>query len=427
MVLLQRRLASSTRWHLAAPKDPLLDDTQRALFEAVGRFADERLAPLNKKDSLTEAESRAAFRAMGELGILGVTVRAEDDGLGLGYTEHCHVMELVSRAHASLGLAYGAHSNLCVDQIRRHATAAQRRRWLPRLLAGDAVGALAMTEPDAGTDVLAMRTTAVRAGDAFVLNGTKTFITNGGIADYYVVYAKTAPAARHRGISAFVVRRGTPGLSFSPHFDKFGMRGSHTCQVVLRNCRVPAAALLGRENAGAQILLGGLNTERLVLAAGPLGIMAACLDLVLPYTKQRRQFGQPLAAFQLIQAKIADMYTALNASRALVYSAARAADAGVVSPTVCCALTHSLSFTHLLTLALHLQNCASAILFSAENATKVALDTIQCLGGYGYMNEYGAGKLLADAKLYEIGAGTSEVRRTTIAKQTLKLVPACDA
>ena len=402
--VLQRRLASSGRWHLAAPKDPLLDDTQRALFEAVGRFADERLAPLNKKDSLTEAESRAAFKAMGDLGILGVTVRAEDDGLGLGYTEHCHVMELVSRANASLGLAYGAHSNLCVDQIRRHASAAQRRRWLPRLLAGDAVGALAMTEPDAGTDVLAMRTTAVRDGDAFVLNGTKTFITNGGIADYYVVYAKTAPAARHRGISAFVVKRGTPGLSFGTHFDKFGMRGSHTCQVVFRNCRVPAAAMLGKENAGAQILLGGLNTERLVLAAGPLGIMGACLDLVLPYTKQRKQFGKPLAAFQLIQGKIADMYTALNASRALVYAAARAADAGVVSPTA----------------------CASAILFSAESATKVALDTIQCLGGYGYMNEYGAGKLLADAKLYEIGAGTSEVRRTTIAKQTLKQVPECD-
>lgn len=336
---LQRRsLASSNKvWHLPAPKDPLLDETQRALFEAVGRFADERLAPLNKKDALTEAESRAAFKAMGDLGILGVTVRAEDDGLGLGYTEHCHVMELVSRACPSLGLAYGAHSNLCVDQIRRHASAAQRRRWLPRLLAGDAVGALAMTEPDAGTDVLAMRTSAARTPDGagFVLNGTKTFITNGGIADYYVVYAKTAPAARHRGISAFVVRRGTPGLSFSPHFDKVGMRGSHTCQVVLRDCRVPAAALLGRENAGAQILLGGLNTERLVLAAGPLGIMAACLDLVLPYTKQRKQFGKPLAAFQLIQAKIADMYTALNASRALVYSAARAADAGVISPTVC--------------------------------------------------------------------------------------------
>jgi len=399
-------MASTARgvWHLEAPKDPLIDETQHALFEAVGRFADEKLAPLNKKDNLTEADSKAAFKEMGDLGILGVTVKAEDDGLGLGYNEHCHVMELVSRANPSLGLAYGAHSNLCVDQIRKHATASQKKRWLPPLLSGNSVGALAMTEPDAGSDVFAMRTTAVRDGDVYVLNGTKTFITNGGIADYYVVYAKTAPAARQNGISAFVVKKGTPGLSFSTHFDKLGMRGSHTCQVIMRNCRVPANSLLGKENAGAKILLGGLNTERLVLSAGPLGIMSACLDLVLPYTKQRKQFGKPLSSFQLIQAKIADMYTLLNSSRALVYSAARAADAGVVSPT----------------------NCASAILFSAENATKVALDTIQVLGGYGYMNEYGAGKLLADAKLYEIGAGTSEIRRTTIAKQTLKQTPDSD-
>ena len=342
---------------------------------------------------------------MGELGLHGVAVPSSDGGLGLGYGTQCRVMEILSRACPSVGLGYGAHSNLCMDQIVRRGSRAQKARWLPRLLSGDDIGALAMTETEAGSDVLSMRTSATRVGDHYVLRGGKMFITNAGPAARYVVYARTASSApRGRQLSCFVVDARTPGLTWGTQISKFGMRGSHTRSLAFDGCRVPAQDRLGREGDGTDILLAGLNTERLVLAAGPLGIMAACLDIVLPYIAARRQFGRPLAKQQMIQGKVADMQTALSASRELVYAAARAADAGVVAP----------------------ETSAAAILFAAEMATRTALDAVQCMGGYGYTTDYGVAKLVADAKLYEIGAGTSEMRRKTIAGQIMKKVPKQD-
>ena len=334
---------------------------------------------------------------MGELGLHGITVAEEYEGVDLGYLAHVLVMEQVSRASASVGLSYGAHSNLCINQIHRHGTPDQKARYLPDLVSGKHVGALAMSEPGAGSDVVSMRLTAVREGDHYVLNGNKMWITNGPDADTFVIYAKTDANAGAKGISAFIVEAGTPGFTTAQKLDKLGMRGSSTCELVFDNCPVPAENLLGALHGGARVLMSGLDYERVVLAAGPLGIMQACMDVVLPYVRERKQFGQAIGDFQLVQGKLADMYTRLASSRALVYSVAAACDKGHTSR----------------------KDCAAAILFAAENATQMALDAIQLLGGNGYINEYPTGRLLRDAKLYEIGAGTSEIRRWLIGRELM--------
>jgi isovaleryl-CoA dehydrogenase len=332
---------------------------------------------------------------MGELGLHGITVEEEWGGTGLGYLAHCIAMEEVSRASASVGLSYGAHSNLCVNQIRRNGTAEQKSRYLPKLISGIHVGALAMSEPAAGSDVVSMRTRADRKGDHFVLNGSKMWITNGPVADTLVVYAKTDRDAGPRGITAFIVEQGFAGFSTAQKLDKLGMRGSDTCELVFANCEVPAENVLGTVGGGVNVLMSGLDYERLVLAGGPLGIMQACLDLVVPYVHERQQFGQPIGQFQLIQAKLADMYVAASAARAYVYAVARGCDDGRGTR----------------------EDAAGAILYAAERATWMALETIQCLGGNGYINDFPAGRLLRDAKLYEIGAGTSEIRRVLIGRE----------
>jgi isovaleryl-CoA dehydrogenase len=366
-----------------------------ALRDSVRSFADDKIAPRAEEIDRTNKFPRDLWPQLGELGLLGITVEEEYGGTGLGYLEHCVAMEEVSRASAAVGLSYGAHSNLCVNQIRRNGTDAQKRRYLPKLISGEHVGALAMSEPGAGSDVVAMRTRAEKRGEKYVLNGSKMWITNGPEAETLVVYAKTDPSAGPRGITAFLIEKGFRGFSTAQKLDKLGMRGSDTCELVFQDCEVPEENVLGEVNQGVKVLMSGLDYERAVLAAGPLGIMQACMDTVLPYVHERKQFGEPIGNFQIMQAKLADMYVTMNAAKAYVYSVARACDRGETTR----------------------EDAAGAILFAAEKATVIALDAIQCLGGNGYINDYPTGRLLRDAKLYEIGAGTSEIRRMLIGRE----------
>ncbi|WP_242337755.1 MULTISPECIES: isovaleryl-CoA dehydrogenase [unclassified Anaeromyxobacter] len=372
-----------------------LGETADLLRQSVRDFAARELAPRAAEIDRANHFPMDLWPKMGALGLLGITVSPEYGGAGMGYLEHVVAMEEVSRASASVGLAYGAHSNLCVNQIFRNGSDAQRRRYLPKLVSGEHVGALAMSEPNAGSDVVSMRLRAERRGDRYVLNGSKMWITNGPHADVVVVYAKTDPAAGPRGITAFLVEKGFPGYSTAQKLDKLGMRGSDTCELLFADCEVPAENVLGEVGRGVNVLMSGLDYERAVLAGGPLGIMQACLDVVLPYVHEREQFGQPIGTFQLIQGKLADMYTTLSACRAYVYAVARACGAGRTSR----------------------KDAAGAILYASERATRMALDAIQCLGGNGYINEFPTGRLLRDAKLYEIGAGTSEIRRMLIGRE----------
>jgi len=372
-----------------------LGDEIDALRAAVHRFAQDRIAPLADEIDRSNAFPDGLWREMGELGLLGITVEEEFGGAGMGYLAHCVAVEEISRASASVGLSYGAHSNLCVNQIRRNGTAEQRQRYLPRLISGEHVGALAMSEAGAGSDVVGMRLRAEKRNDRYILNGSKMWITNGPDADTLVVYAKTDPDAGPRGITAFIVDREMTGFSASPKLDKLGMRGSNTSELVFDNVEVPYDNVLGEEGRGVNVLMSGLDYERVVLAAGPVGIMAAALDVVMPYVHQREQFGEPIGSFQLMQGKLADMYVATNAARAYVYAVAAACDRGETTR----------------------KDAAGCILYAAETATRVALEAIQCLGGNGYINDYPTGRLLRDAKLYEIGAGTSEIRRMLIGRE----------
>jgi isovaleryl-CoA dehydrogenase len=335
------------------------------------------------------------WRKMGDAGLLGVTVEKEFGGAGMGYLEHVVAMEELSRGSGAVGLSYGAHSNLCVNQLRLNGTEEQKKRYLPKLVSGEHVGALAMSESGAGSDVVSMKLRATKKNDRYILNGTKFWITNGPVADTLVVYAKTDPDAGSHGITAFIIERGFTGFSTAQKLDKLGMRGSDTGELVFQDCEVPVENVLGDEGRGARVLMSGLDYERAVLSGGPLGIMQACLDTVVPYVHEREQFGQPIGEFQLMQGKLADMYTTANACKAYVYTVARACDKGRVTR----------------------KDAAGAILYSAEKATQVALDAIQCLGGNGYINEYPTGRYLRDAKLYEIGAGTSEIRRMLIGRE----------
>ncbi len=368
------------------------------LRESVRAFAEAEIAPRAAEIDRNDEFPRDLWPQMGALGLHGITVSSEYGGAGMGYLAHCIAMEEVSRASASVGLSYGAHSNLCINQIHRWGTAAQKAKYLPKLVSGEHVGSLAMSEPGAGSDVVSMRLRAEERGGVYILNGSKMWITNGHYADTLVVYAKTEPAAGPRGITAFLIEKGMKGFTPAQKLDKLGMRGSPTSELVFEDCAVPAENILGTLNEGVKVLMSGLDYERVVLSGGPLGIMQAALDLALPYIHERHQFGQAIGEFQLIQAKIADMYTDMNASRAYVYAVARACDRGRTTR----------------------QDAAGAILYSAERATKVALDAIQILGGNGYINEYPAGRLLRDAKLYEIGAGTSEIRRMLIGRELFK-------
>ncbi len=372
-----------------------LGETADLLRDTVLSFAQDTIAPRAEEIDRTNEFPRDLWPKLGDLGLLGITVEEELGGAGMGYLEHCVAMEEISRASASVGLSYGAHSNLCVNQIRRNGNEDQKRRYLPGLISGAHVGALAMSEPGAGSDVVGMKTRAERKQDRYVLNGSKMWITNGPDAEVLVVYAKTDPEAGPRGISAFLVEKGMAGFSTAQKLDKLGMRGSNTCELVFEDCDVPAENLLGAEGKGVNVLMSGLDYERAVLAAGPLGIMQAALDLVVPYLHERKQFGQKIGEFQLMQAKLADMYVAMNASRAYIYAVAQACDRGETSR----------------------KDAAGAILYSAEQASWVASQAIQALGGMGYINDTPAGRLLRDAKLYEIGAGTSEIRRWLIGRE----------
>ncbi len=365
------------------------------LRDTVRGFSQEKIAPRAAEIDSSNSFPRDLWPQLGSLGLLGITVEEEWGGAGLGYLAHCVAMEEISRSSAAVGLSYGAHSNLCVNQIRRNGNDEQWRRYLPKLISGEHVGALAMSEPGAGSDVVSMRTRADRKGDRYVLNGSKMWITNGPLADTIVVYAKTDRTAGARGITAFIVEKTFKGFSTGTKLDKLGMRGSDTSEIVFADCEVPAENVLGVVGNGVNVLMSGLDYERAVLAAGPLGVMQACLDLVVPYLHQRTQFGQPIGRFQLMQAKLADMYVTLNAAKAYVYAVARACDRGETTR----------------------EDAAGAILYAAERATWMALETIQCLGGNGYINDYPAGRLLRDAKLYEIGAGTSEIRRMLIGRE----------
>ena len=366
-----------------------------ALRHSVHSFAQDRIAPRAETIDRSNAFPRDLWPEMGKLGLLGITVEEELGGAGLGYLAHCVAMEEVSRASAAVGLSYGAHSNLCVNQIRRNGTEAQKRRYLPKLISGEHVGALAMSETGSGSDVVSMRTRAEKRGDRYILNGSKMWITNGPVSETFVIYAKTDPAAGARGITAFIVERDFPGFSTAQKLDKLGMRGSDTSELVFDDCEVPAENVLGSVGGGVNVLMSGLDYERVVLAAGPIGIMQACMDIVLPYVHDRKQFGQPIGQFQIMQAKIADMYVGMNAAKAYVYAVARACDDGRVTR----------------------EDAAGAILYAAEKATWMALEAIQCLGGNGYINDFPTGRLLRDAKLYEIGAGTSEIRRMLIGRE----------
>jgi len=372
-----------------------LGETADMLRDSVRAFASDEIAPRADEIDRTNSFPRELWPKIGALGLLGVTVEEEYGGAAMGYLEHVVAMEEISRASGSIGLSYGAHSNLCVNQIRLNANAAQRERYLPKLISGEHVGALAMSEPDAGSDVVSMRLKAEWKGDRYVLNGSKMWITNGPEADTLVVYAKTSPQEAAKGITAFIVEKGFEGFSTAQKLDKLGMRGSDTCELVFQDCEVPEENVLGPVDGGVGVLMSGLDYERAVLAGGPLGIMQACLDVVIPYLHERSQFGRAIGTFQLMQGKLADMYVALNAAKAYVYAVARACDRGERTR----------------------KDAAAAILFSSERATWMALQAIQALGGNGYINDYPCGRLLRDAKLYEIGAGTSEIRRMLIGRE----------
>ena len=372
-----------------------LGESADMLRRSVGEFAAAEIAPRAGEIDRTNEFPRDLWPRLGDLGLLGITVEEAYGGSAMGYLEHVVAMEEISRASAAVGLSYGAHSNLCVNQIRRNGTEDQKRRYLPRLISGEHVGALAMSEPGAGSDVVGMRTRAERRGDRYVLNGGKMWITNGPDADVLVVYAKTQPDAGPRGITAFLIEKGFKGFSTAQKLDKLGMRGSNTCELIFEDCEVPVENVLGEVDGGVRVLMSGLDYERLVLTGGPIGIMQACMDVVIPYVHERRQFGQPIGEFQLMQGKLADMYTTLNATRAYTYAVAKACDRGETTR----------------------KDAAGVILYAAEKATLMALEAIQCLGGNGYINDYPTGRLLRDAKLYEIGAGTSEIRRWLIGRE----------
>ena len=372
-----------------------LGEEIEALREMVHRFAQDEIAPRAAEIDRTNEFPHELWRAMGALGLHGITVEEEHGGAGMGYLAHVVAVEEISRASASVGLSYGAHSNLCVNQIRRNGTPEQKAKYLPKLISGEHVGSLAMSEPGAGSDVVSMKLRAEKRNDAYILNGSKMWITNGPDAETLVVYAKTDVEAGSRGITAFIVERGMAGFSTAQKLDKLGMRGSNTCELVFEDCAIPYENVLGEEGEGVAVLMSGLDYERVVLAGGPVGIMAACMDVVMPYVHEREQFGRPIGTFQLMQGKVADMYTAMNASRAYTYAVAAACDRGETTR----------------------QDAAGCLLYASTQATQVALEAIQALGGNGYINDYPTGRLLRDAKLYEIGAGTQEVRRMLIGRE----------
>ncbi len=372
-----------------------LGETADMLRDTVASFTADEIAPRAAQIDERNDFPDDLWRKFGDLGLLGITVEEEYGGAGLGYLEHVVAMEEISRGSAAVGLSYGAHSNLCVNQIRRNGNDDQKRRYIEKLISGEHVGALAMSEPGSGSDVVSMRTRAVKKGDRYILNGSKMWITNGPDADVLVIYAKTDPDAGPRGITAFLVEKGFKGFSTAQKLDKLGMRGSNTCELVFQDCEVPEENVLGPLNKGVNVLMSGLDYERAVLSGGPLGLMQNCMDIVVPYVHERKQFGQAIGTFQLMQGKLADMYTTMNACRAYVYAVARACDAGQTTR----------------------KDAAGAILFAAEKSVWMALEAIQCLGGNGYINEYPTGRLLRDAKLYEIGAGTQEIRRMLIGRE----------
>ncbi|WP_444999206.1 isovaleryl-CoA dehydrogenase [Halomonas mongoliensis] len=377
------------------PLDFGLDDELNMLRDQVNAFARDEIAPRAAEIDEKNEFPNDLWQKFGNMGLLGITVSEEDGGTGMGYLAHCIALEEISRASASVGLSYGAHSNLCVNQLKINASPEQKAKYLPKLMSGEHVGALAMSEPGAGSDVVSMKLRARKEGDKYILNGNKMWITNGPDADVLVVYAKTDPEAGSKGITAFIIEKGMPGFSTAQKLDKLGMRGSNTCELVFEDCEVPEENVLGEVGKGVRVLMSGLDYERTVLAAGPIGIMQAAMDIVVPYVHERQQFGQSIGEFQLVQGKIADMYTTLNACRAYLYAVAAGCDRGQASR----------------------KDAAGVILYCAEKATQVALDAIQLLGGNGYINEYPTGRLLRDAKLYEIGAGTSEIRRMLIGRE----------
>jgi len=378
--------------------DHSLGETIDLIRDTVRQFSSQEVAPRAEEIDRTDAFPRDLWPRLGDLGLLGITVSEEYGGAGLGYLAHAVTMEEISRGSASVGLSYGAHSNLCVNQIFRNGNDEQKRRYLPNLISGVDVGALAMSEPEAGSDVVSMALRAEKRGDRYVLNGSKMWITNGPEADTLVIYGKTDPDAGSQGITAFLVEKSFAGFQASPKLDKMGMRGSSTSELVFQDCEVPEENVLGEVGHGVRVLMSGLDFERLVLAGGPLGIMQSCLDVVIPYVHQREQFGQPIGEFQLIQAKLADMYTSISACQSYVYAVARAADRGETSR----------------------KDAAGCLLFAAEQATQIALQAVQTLGGNGYINDFATGRLLRDAKLYEIGAGTSEIRRMLIGRELFR-------